>query len=372
MSLYFDNNATTPLAPGVQEFLATSLEEFGNASSVHQAGQRARRWVNEAREGMSQCLNCEESELIFLSGGTEALNMVLLSVFLPNPQGKHLIISSVEHSAVLETATYLEKLGLEVSRLSVDRLGRLDLAELKDSFRPQTQLVALMAANNEIGNLYDIAAIGALCRERGVPYLCDAVQWVGTLPLNLKELPVDYLVGSAHKFHGPKGVGFLYRRSGAKLSPLIHGGRQERGLRAGTENVLGIAAMAKALQVASQDLGPSAKKVAALRDHLEAEILKIYPQAKINGDPQNRLPGTSNVSFPGISGETLLMNLDMRGVEVSLGAACESGSMDPSYVLLAMGMNPQEALGGLRISLSHYNTRAEVEEFLKVLKELLP
>ncbi|MCB1215176.1 MAG: cysteine desulfurase [Deltaproteobacteria bacterium] len=366
MSIYFDNNATTPLAPEVREFLVAHLDEFGNASSVHQAGQQAKRLVNTAREQMGALLGCQESELIFSSGGTEALNTVLLANFLPDPQGKHLIVSSVEHSAVLETAHYLESLGAEVTRLKVDRQGRLDLEELRLSFKPQTKLVAIMWANNEIGNFYDVQAIGEICQEKGVPYLCDAVQVVGTLPIDLKKLPIDYLVASAHKFHGPKGVGFLYRRSQAPLSPLIRGGRQERGMRAGTENILGIAAMAKALQVARFE---EVAEISALRDRMEAELLKLFSDLRIHGELNNRLPGTSNFALPGVSGETLLMNLDMRGVQVSLGAACESGSMDPSHVLLAMGFSPQEALDGLRISLSRYNSQAEVDSFINLIKD---
>lgn len=369
--IYFDNNATTPLAPEVTEALEESLRNFGNPSSVHQAGQKARRLLNESREKISNLLGVSDSTLTFTSGGTEAINSVLLPLYVREPRGKHLVVSQVEHPAVLQTAAYLESLGVEVTYLPVDSAGCLQVDQVRTALRPQTLVVAIMWANNETGNLYPVKAIGEMLREQGVYYLCDGVQAVGKLPVDLGRLPVDFLPASAHKFHGPKGVGFLYTREGVSLDPLIRGGRQERGQRAGTENLPGIAAMARALELADQSLMAGMRKVERLRDRLEQGILEKVPGARIHGDASHRLYNTSNISIPGVPGEAALINLDMSGLAISIGSACESGSVDPSHVLKAMGLSDEVASSGLRFSLSRYNTAAEVEKALRLIPDVV-
>jgi cysteine desulfurase len=295
----------------------------------------------------------------------------MLGVFFSLTGPRHMIVSSVEHSAVLKTAEFLEGIGVEVCRLGVDAEGRIDLGELEAALKPHTKLIAVMFANNEVGNLYPVKRIGELARERGIPYLCDAVQAVGRLEVDLSRLPIDLLAASAHKFHGPKGVGLLYCRAGIELAPIHHGGRQERGHRAGTENIPGIVGMAAALELAHRRLMTEERKIAGLRDELQAGLFERIPDLRINGDVEHRVANTLNFRVPGVSGETLLMNLDMAGIAVSVGAACDSGSLEPSHVLKAMGQGDEEALEGLRVSLSRANTAAEVEEFLRVLPGLV-
>jgi cysteine desulfurase len=369
--IYFDNNATTPMDPRVRETFYETLESYGNASSVHGEGRTARRLLNLSREKISELIDVTEDSLIFTSGGTEALNTALVGSFVPHPQGKHLIVSAVEHHAVLEAAKYLEKVGVEVTYLPVDPKGRLNLQQLKQSLKSQTKLVAVMAANNETGNLYPIQAIGELVQDHGARFLCDAVQAMGKLDLNWGDLPVDFLAAGAHKFHGPKGAGFLYARDGMDWEPLIHGGRQERGRRAGTENLAGIVAMAQALELAQENLAKEMQQVGALRDQLQQGIQRTFPDAVILGDPTNRLANTVNIYLPGVSGDTALMNLDLAGVAISIGAACESGSTEPSHVLKAMGLSDTVASSGLRFSLSRFNTPQEVEQVLVILKEVV-
>jgi cysteine desulfurase len=369
--IYFDNNATTPMDPQVRETFHETLESYGNASSVHGEGRTARRLLNISREKIAELLDVRENTLTFTSGGTEALNTALVGSFVPHPQGKHLIVSAVEHHAILETAKYLEKVGVEVSYLGVDPKGRIDLEALKRTLKPQTKMVAVMAANNETGNLYPIQAIGQIVQDHGARFLCDTVQAMGKLNFNWGELPVDFLAAGAHKFHGPKGVGFLYSREGLDWEPLLHGGRQERGRRAGTENLAGIVAMAQALELAQKNLETELQQVGGLRDRLQKGILQTFPDAVILGDPNNRLPNTVNVYLPGVAGDTALMNLDLAGVAISIGAACESGSTEPSHVLKAMGLNDTVASSGLRFSLSRFNTPQEVEQALVILKEVV-
>lgn len=369
--IYFDNNATTPLAPEAEEAMTAAARICGNASSVHSAGREARRLLNEARERVAKILKVQESTLAFTSGGTESINAAMLGVFLPILGPRHLIVSSVEHSAVLKTAEFLEGLGVEVTRLGVDAEGRLDLDALEAAIKPHTKLIAVMFANNETGNLFPVKRIGEIARERKIPYLCDAVQAVGRLEIDLSLLPIDLLTASAHKFHGPKGVGLLYCKSGLELTPLIHGGRQERGHRAGTENIPGIVGMAAALELAQRRSLTEGRKIANLRDRLQSGLFERIPGLQINGDAEHRVTNTLSFRVPGVSGETLLMNLDMAGIAVSVGAACDSGSLEPSHVLKAMGQSDEEALEGVRVSLSRNNSEAEVEEFLRVLPGLV-
>jgi cysteine desulfurase len=369
--IYFDHNATTPLAPEVEAVLRDAQVRFGNASSVHGYGREARKLVDDARERLAARFRVPEATLTFTSGGTESLNAGMLGIYLPERGPRHLIVSQVEHSAVLKTADFLETLGVEVTRVPVDADGRLDIDEVAAAFRPHTKLLAVMFANNETGNLYPVKRLGELARERGALFLCDAVQAVGRLEIDLSVLPIDLMAASAHKFHGPKGIGLLYARKGFEWTPLLHGGRQERGRRAGTENVPGIAGMAAALDLClTGGLGISLR-IARLRDRLQAGILERIPGAVVTGDVEHRVANTLNCRFPGVSGETLLMNLDLQGVAVSVGAACDSGSLEPSHVLTAMGMSETEALECVRFSLSRYNNEAEVDQVLGLLPGLV-
>ncbi|HCU23417.1 MAG TPA: cysteine desulfurase NifS [Deltaproteobacteria bacterium] len=369
--IYFDNNATTPLLPEVAAVMREAETCFGNAGSVHAAGRDARRLLNQAREEVAACFRAPEAAFVFTSGATEALNAAMLGIFLPLSLPSHLIVSQVEHAALLKAADFLEGLGVEVSRIGVDAIGRIDPEAVAAELRPHTRLIAVMFANNEIGNLYPVKKIGELARSRGVAFLCDAVQAVGRYEIDLSLLPIDLLAASAHKFHGPKGVGFLYCRPGLKLTPWLHGGRQERGRRAGTENISGIVGLAAALKRVRSGLPERQRRIAALRDRLQAGLAERIPEVVFNGDAEFRTAGTLNFRTPQISGETLLMNLDMAGIAVSVGAACDSGSLEPSHVLTAMGQSEAEALEGLRVSLSELNTEAEVEEFLNILPKLI-
>ena len=369
--IYFDNNATTFLAPEVEAAVAEAQRAFGNAGSVHRAGREARRLLNESREKIAALFGVPESTLSFTSGATEALNAAMLSFLAYGSGPRHLIVSRVEHSAVLRTAEFLESVGVELSYLDVDGEGRLDPEAVEAAFRPHTRLVAVMFANNETGNLYPVKRIGELARARGVPYLCDAVQAAGKLELDFSRLPIDVSALSAHKFHGPKGVGLLYARQGVQIHPWMHGGRQERGLRAGTENVPAIVGMACALELATRRIFEDQRRVTRMRDRLQEGLLDRVPGLLINGDVEHRVGNTLNFRVPGVSGETLLMNLDMEGIAVSVGAACDSGSLEPSHVLTAMGLNETEALEGVRVSLSRASTDAEVEAFLETLPRLV-
>lgn len=369
--IYLDNNASTPLAPEVEPCYQETLGVFGNAGSVHGAGREARRLMNESREIVASIFRVPESSLIFTSGGTESLNGALLSAFFPLKEKKHLIVSQVEHAAVLETARFLEQTGVEVTYLPVDAAGRIDPAGVEAAIRPDTAMIAVMFANNEIGNIYPVAEIGAIARRRGIPYLCDGVQAAGKLPIDLSRLPIDLFTASAHKFHGPKGVGLLYVRPGAEFAPLLHGGRQERGRRAGTENVAGVVAMARALNLCQGDMLQTERRIERLRNRLQEGLLQKFPDAVVHGDAEHRLGNTLNLRIPGVSGESALINLDMAGVAVSIGAACDSGSIEPSHVLRAMGVPRGEAMNGLRFSLSRYNTAAEIEKVLEIVPQVV-
>jgi cysteine desulfurase len=292
--IYFDNNATTALASEVIEKMNSLQQVFGNPSSVHRLGRESRKLIEESRERIAAALRAEPSEICLTSGGTEAIHLALLGRFLPSAGRRHLIVSKVEHVAVLQAAAFLEKFGVEVTYLDVDSQGCLAPEAVEGALRPHTALIAVMFANNEIGNLYPVKKIGELAAQAGVPFFCDAVQAAGKLEIDLGRLPIDLLCGAAHKFHGPKGAGFLYVRDGLKLNPLFHGGRQERGLRAGTENVLGIVGMAEALELALRDLDKDSRRVRGLRDRLQQGILERIPEAVFHGDSDHRVDGTLN------------------------------------------------------------------------------
>lgn len=371
--VYLDYNASTPVDPAVVEAMRRSLaEEFGNPSSGHSFGETARRAVESAREQTAALLGCAPERIIFGSGGTEANNSAILSAILARPGRKHLLSSQVEHPSVLRPLALLaQNFGYEVELLPVDEEGGLDLARLAAAIRPDTALVSLMAANNETGVLWDMAAIGAICRERQVLCHCDTIQLAGKAAIAARELPVDYLTIAGHKLHGPKGVGALYAHPEAPVSPLVVGAGQENGRRGGTENVAGIVGLGLACELAEAHLGDYRQKVAALRDRIEEFIRANFDFARINGGNQPRLANTVNVSFEHCASAQMIQDLDDRGYAVSAHAACQSGDLDPSHVLAAMRLPESFQHGTLRISLSRMSTAAEVEGFLALLPEVV-
>lgn len=369
-SIYFDNNATTPLDPAVREGMAPYLAEwFGNPASSHRFGEAARRGLDLARQQVAGLLGCPPARLVLNSGGTEGNNTAILSALRADPAKKHIISSQVEHGSVLVPLEFLATQGYEVELLGVDENGALDPAALKDAIRPDTALVTLMAANNETGVIWPVADIAAICRERGVLFHCDAIQLAGKAPLAVEALGVDYLTVAGHKLHGPKGAGALYVRRTAPFTPLIMGSSQEDGRRAGTENVPGLVGLGAACALAMAVGEAAHQRLAALRDRLEAGILAAIPGARINGAASPRLVNTTNVSFRHAASAGLIQDLDAGGIAVSAHAACESGDLDPSHVLRAMAVPEDFLHGTLRISLSRYNTEAEVAALLALLPQ---
>ena len=366
MYVYADNAATTKMSAAAIGAMTPCFEKFyGNPSSLHSVGQQAKEVLEDARARVAACLGCEPREIYFTSGGSEADNQAIISAArLGARKGKkHIISTAFEHHAVLHTLNRLEKEGFEITLLDVKNNHNITAAQVKDAIREDTCLVTTMYANNEIGSILPIAEIGAICKEAGVPFHTDAVQAVGHIAINVKEQNIDMLSLSAHKFHGPKGVGALYCRRGLMLTNIIDDGAQERGKRAGTENLPGICGMAAALKEAVANLEANAAKVTALRDKLIAGLSQI-PHCALNGDAKNRLPGNVSFCFEGIEGESLLLLLDMYGISASSGSACTSGDLDPSHVLLAIGRVHDVAHGSLRLSLSHYNTEEEIDHIL--------
>ena len=373
MFVYADNAATTkPSQVALDAMLPCLTDVYGNPSSLHSVGQKAAETLLAARETVAQCLGCQAREIYFTSGGSEADNQAIVSAArLGAKKGKkHIISTAFEHHAVLHTLKKLEKEGFEVELLPVGEIGTVTAEQVKAAIRPDTCLVTIMYANNEIGSVLPIAEIGAVCREAGVLFHTDAVQAAGHLRINVQEQNIDMLSLSGHKFHGPKGVGVLYARKGIILTNIIEGGAQERGKRAGTENIPGIVGMAAALKDMCEHIDENAAKVSALRDKLIAGLSKI-PHSILNGDPVNRLPGNVNFCFEGIEGESLLLLLDDKGICASSGSACTSGSLDPSHVLLAIGRPHEVAHGSLRLSLSEWNTEEEVDYMLQAIPEVV-
>ena len=373
MQVYADNAATTKISDHALQAMIPCFEKFyGNPSSLHTVGQEAKEVLEDARARVAACLGCEPREVYFTSGGSEADNQAIISAarFGARKGKKHIISTAFEHHAVLHTLNRLEKEGFEVTLLDVKDGHNITAQQVKDAIREDTCLVTCMYANNEIGSVLPIAQIGAVCKEAGVPFHTDAVQAVGHLKVDVKEQNIDMLSLSAHKFHGPKGVGVLYARRGFPLTNVIDGGAQERGKRAGTENLPGIVGLAAALEDACNHMEENNRKVTALRDKL-IEGLSRIPHCALNGDSVNRLPGNVSFCFEGIEGESLLLLLDAHGVAASSGSACTSGSLDPSHVLLAIGRVHDVAHGSLRLSLSHYNTEEEVDHILKVVPEVV-
>ena len=373
MYVYADNAATTKMSKVAIDAMLPYFDNiYGNPSSLHSAGQEAKEALEAARATVAACLGCEPREVYFTSGGSEADNQAILSAarFGARKGKKHIITTAFEHHAVLHTLQKLEKEGYEVTYLDVSQGHNITAQQVKDAIRPDTCLVTVMYANNEIGSVLPIPEIGAICKEAGVIFHTDAVQAAGHLHIDVKEQNIDMLSLSAHKFHGPKGVGVLYARRGFPLVNLIDGGAQERGKRAGTENIAGICGLAAALKDACDHIDENMPKVAALRDKLIAGLSQI-PHSALNGDAVNRLPGNVSFCFEGIEGESLLLLLDMKGVCASSGSACTSGSLDPSHVLLAIGRVHDVAHGSLRLSLCEYNTEEEVDHILTVVPQVV-
>ena len=360
--IYLDHNATTPLRPEIFEAMRPFLtERWGNPSSSYAFGSSLKSVIEEARGYVAALLSASAREIVFTGSATESNNTALLAALSADPAKRHIITSAVEHSAVLNHTIFLEKHGYRVTRLPVDRDGLLDLGTLESALAPDTAVVSLMAANNETGVLFPIADIAALCARRGVRFHCDAVQAIGKLPLNLKSLPVDYLSLSAHKLGGPKGVGALFVRKGAPFAPHLHGGHQERGRRGGTENVAGIVGLGRATELACTELPAYAAAVQPLRDRLETELLARVPNAERNGHATQRLPNTTNLTFPGIESEALLLLLDQAGICASAGSACLADSDEPSHVVRAMKPESAASRQMVRFSIGVSTTAKEIE-----------
>lgn len=367
--VYLDNSATTPLDPEVLEAMLPFLrEEYGNASSIHVLGQKARAGVEQARGNVAELIGADSREIVFTSGGTESNNMALRGVATGQcSRGKHIITTTIEHSAILRTCERLEAEGFEVSYVPVEAGGMVRLEELERAIRPETVLISVMHANNEIGVVQPIADIVELARRHGILVHTDAVQSAGKIPVRVDELGVDLLTLSGHKIHGPKGVGVLYVRRGVELIPLMFGGTHERGKRPGTENVPGIVGLGRACELAGRHLGSLDRNVRALRDRLERGILEAVPGCVVNGGGQPRAPHLTNISFRGVEGEGLLIALDFQSVAVSTGSACASGTVKPSHVLLALGCDPEVVRGAIRFSLSRMTAAEEIEFVLEII-----
>ncbi len=361
-TVYFDNNATTQVAPEVAEEMKPFFcELYGNPSSMHIFGGQIGRKIRRAREQVANLLGCEPSELIFTSGGTESDNTAIKGMLATLPNKRKVITTRVEHPAVLSVCRDLENHGYTVVELAVDKKGRLDLTELEEQIDDDTALVTIMYANNETGVMFPVEEIAALVSSKGVVFHTDAVQVIGKIPINLSQSKIDLLSLSGHKLHGPKGVGVLYVRKGTRISPFMLGGHQEAGRRAGTENVPAIIGLGKACELAAKNIEEENTGIRHLRDKLEAAILDKCPDSFVNGDKDNRLPNTTNISFEYIEGEAILLMLDKHGICASSGSACTSGSLEPSHVLRAMGVPFTAAHGSIRFSLSRYNTEEEVD-----------
>ncbi|MBR3741086.1 MAG: cysteine desulfurase NifS [Clostridia bacterium] len=371
--IYMDNAATTAICP---EALAAMLpcfgEHFGNASSIHGTGRDARKVLEDARRTVADILGAKPAEIYFTSGGSESDNWAIKgAAFANRKKGNHIITSQIEHHAVLHTCQWLEKQGFEITYLPVDEYGLVNPRDVEAAITDKTILISIMAANNEIGTIEPIPEIGKIAHEHKIIFHCDAVQAVGAIPVNVDAWHVDMLSLSGHKFHGPKGVGALYIRTGTKVDQFLHGGAQERGRRATTENVPGIVGLAAALEKSVANLEENGVRLTYLRDKLIQGILDAIPYARLNGHSLKRLPGNVNVSIQYIEGEALLLRLDLAGIAASSGSACTSGSLDPSHVLLAIGLPHEVAHGSLRLSLTDSNTEEEVDEVLRVLPKIV-
>ncbi len=368
---YFDHNATTPVSPAVLEVLVPALlEVYGNASSIHQHGQQAKQRLEIARREVARLLGCDPKDLVFLSGGTEADNLAILGTVRSNPAPKkHVVTTTIEHPAVLNSCRQLEREGVEVSYVSVGSDGIVDPAGIRRAMRPETILISVMHANNELGTVQPIKEIAALARQAGVLFHADGVQAAGKIPVDVKALGVDLYSVSGHKLYAPKGIGALYVQHGTRLAPIQFGGRHERERRPGTENVPGAVALGQAAASALENLPSETARLAALRDRLEAGVLKRVPETGVNGGRSPRTPNTTNVFFDGLQGEALVISLDLKGFAVSSGSACSSGAIEPSHVLLAIGLSRERARASLRFSLGQSNTEEQVDALIDAVAE---
>lgn len=370
--IYFDNNATTKVAPEVLEAMLPFFKDlYGNASSMHSFGGQVGKHIANAREQIAELLGALPDEILFTSCGTESDNTAVISAIETQPEKKHFITTRVEHSAMLAMGDYLEKKGYEVTYLSVDSKGQLDLAELEAAVRPDTALVSVMYANNETGTIFPIAKIAEIVKSKGVLFHVDAVQAVGKEIIDLQKLPIDFLALSGHKLHAPKGIGVLYIRRGTRFRPFLRGGHQERGRRAGTENAPYIIGLGKACELAGSNIIKERTEVARLRDMLEHGIVSQIPNTIVNGDKEHRLPNTTSIAFEAVEGEAILLMLDQYGICASSGSACTSGSLEPSHVLRAMGVPFNYAHGSIRFSLSRYSTEEEVKKVIEVTPKII-
>lgn len=372
-TIYLDNNATTKTDEEVvKAMMPYLLENYGNPSSIYKIGRENKKAIEDSREKIARILNCEPNEIYFTSGGSESDNTAIRGISCSyKNKGNHIITSKIEHPAVLETCKQLEKEGFEVTYLGVNDKGIVDLEELKKAIKSTTILITIMFANNEIGTLQPIEEIGKIAKEHNIIFHTDAVQAVGSVKIDVKELNIDSLSLSAHKFYGPKGIGVLYVKKGIPFQKFVKGGHQERNKRAGTENVAGIVGLTKAMELVYRDLEEHNNKIKELRDYYVSQIEEKIPYIKINGDREKRLPGNSNISFRFIEGEGLLLNLDLKGICASSGSACTSGSLDPSHVLLAIGLPHEIAHGSLRVSIGKYNTKEEIDYVVENLVEIV-
>ncbi len=368
MEVYLDYAATTPVDPRVlKAMLPYFKEKFGNTMSLHRHGREAKQALTESRETIAKLMNAKPDELFFTGSATEANNTVIKGIAYANKnKGKHIITSAIEHDCILEPTQWLENQGYEITRLSVDKNGLINLSELENAIRKDTILVSIMHANNEIGTLQDIEQIGKICKEKNVYFHSDAAQTFGKVPIDVKKMNIDLLSINSHKMYGPKGVGGLYIKKGTKIEPLLHGGGQEKHKRASTVNVPGIVGFAKAAQIQQTEMGSDAKKQTELRDKLIKELLNIE-DSHLNGHRTKRLPNNTSFWFAYIEGESLLMQLDIAGISASTGSACSSDSLEASHVLLALGLEPKEAHGSLRLSLGKYTTKEEIDYVLKTV-----
>ncbi len=367
-TIYLDNNATTAIAPEVFEAMRPYLTEYyGNPSSMHNFGGQLHRRIEEARAEVASLIGAQPEEIIFTSCGTESDNTAIMSALESYPNRKHVITTRVEHPAVLNFCKHLARKGYRVTFLPVDRRGMLDLKNLMKALDDDTAIVSIMYANNETGVIFPIVEIGEILRDRKVPFHTDAVQVAGKIPIDLKTLPVDMLSISGHKLHAPKGIGVLYVRKGTRYYPYLIGGHQENGRRGGTENLASIIGLSRACTLAKETLSEEARTVRKLRDKLESELIKCCPDASVNGDIENRLPNTANISFEFVEGEAILLRLDQYGICASSGSACSSGSLEPSHVLRVMGIPFTAIHGSVRFSLSRYNTEAEIDKVIEVM-----
>jgi cysteine desulfurase len=371
--IYFDHNATTPIAPEVLAAMLPYLtEEYGNASSIHAYGQNARGAVEQARSSVAALVGARAVDIMFTSGGTESNNHAILGAVVAAPgKAKHVITSAIEHVAVLDPCRALAKSGIDLTVLPVDRDGLVNLEDLRAAIRPETVLITLMLANNEIGTIEPIEEIGKIAAEKGIVFHTDAVQAAGKIPIDVEKLGVDLLSVSAHKFCGPKGVGALYIRKGTQLEPLMYGGHSERDRRPGTEDVASIAGMGKAAELALAGMRKDGERIRGLRDRLERGLLDRVPHSWVNGARAPRVPNTANLTFPFIEGESMVIALDLKGLACSTGAACSSGALEPSHVLMALGLAPEDARATLRLSLGHQTTEDEIDIALETIPPVI-